>query len=417
MTGMDWFTLCMATKHKSEVVVLVVVNNRLAPFSNESFLGGNLDKEELGNALLNLVTTEDAYRKAQLRNDDADVRRQAEKLLGFLRTKLGHTAEVLRSHYDNMVTGKVIFLLHPMLRASAQSLLDVINERWRNSFGKPKFTLLEVMNSEAPLTTFIKMMIISRNATNITGTTGIMPVSDTTGGMYGTLGDRISNGSANYQQKTYGKTIQVQTRPSVSNMVVTSNEYNQGLWYFAYLEKNGRGGLSLITELNSMSSSRLRESYGGYGDEDALGGGRNSEYYFIGGGGSRSLYYDSANDAYRDRSSIRAYNIDHSKTLRATKPIETLKSAMERLPVGGYGGILMRGGGNRVILHNQYYQDGDYDGYDPNIISYRDKTGKLKFVKRKILYDGSAIENFYNTGEVGSYAVTIKDIQTGFFSR
>jgi hypothetical protein len=363
-------------------------NSPLMPFTQEGVSGG-LSKEELANTLLHLVSVEEAHRRAMYdSNREEDVTKQAAELVKILQSKTGLTARMLRHHYDNTVSGKVVFLLHPILREAAQSLLDAINERWRTTMGKSKFTLLEVMNSDSVLTVFIKLMNLSQHSTNMGGVTGILPVTNNAlGGAYGTLGDRVTAGSASYQKKTYGNTTVVQSRPSVANMVSTSIEYAQGMWYFAHVEKNRRGGLSLISELDNNRGRESSYSVGAGNDwmmSDADGYQSNSY---------PRLYYDSSRDIYQTKDNIKKYNMDHSKVLLPTRPIETIKSAIQRM------------GGNHGNSSARYqslssYDSNDYDGYDPHILSYIDRTGKMKYVKREIVQDQRAMQNFYLNGEL-----------------
>lgn len=365
-------------------------------FSSEG--GSGLDTSELADAILQMIADEEAAIKRINSGKATDVaREEANRIIRANETIKSRTAAMLRQSYNNMATGKVVFLLDPILRESAQSLLDVINENYRGTYSKPNFTLLEVMRSSAVMTTFIKLMLITKQTSNMLGVVPITP--NPYSGIYGTLADRITSGAENsgrlFTSGTgYNSLTVVQSRPTVANMVAGSMEYNAGLRYFANVDyaRDGSGGLIFV----DPSKKKKYEQ-----DEEEQEGSYHRS--------SQEIYFDSYSGVYKKRriDSKGHYTIQKSeshdnwtppfdkdeaeggrvyRSHLPSKPIETLQDALSR---------------------NAMYSEQSHisQRYNPQVLSYRDKEGRLKLVSKKILSDIRAITNFYNTGKVGQYHV------------
>ena len=344
---------------------------------------GDMDTSELINTLIHMVKQDALAAKTTNNDDDDDDEdesdsdiRKANNILNTHEDTKKQTAQMLRDSYYNMVSGKVVFLLDPILRESAQALLDTINEQFRGTYKKPDFQLLEVMKSGSVMTVFIQLMLLKKQTTNMLGTTPINP-SVLGSGMYGTLADRVSSGSARYQNQNYGSggrsnyTI-VQSRPTVANMVAGSLEYANGMEYFRTVEKasDGSGGLVKLTKQN-WEKQVWEASYKSRHNVD-------SESNFT---------YDRKTGVYVNN---RKYNFSRKGLGNrrgkwyGNKPVETIQSAVNRMRSGRY-------------VDNGMYND--------RVVSYRSMDGSLKLINRDVLNDNRALANFYNTGKPGRYGV------------
>lgn len=365
------------------LVNLLYGNNSNTNTNNDNNGGGGLDTSELADAILKMISEEETL-KAKSRKGTEDTesiqRQQMQMLLKRNANVKNRTATMLRNGYNNLVSGKVVFLLDPILRESAQSLLDIINENYRGSYQKPNFTLLEIMKSDSVMTTFIKLMLISKQTGNMLGVIPITP-NNTLSGMYGTLGDRVTSNSANYQNRTYGDgansslTI-VQSRPSVANMVAGSMEYNAGMTYFANVEKakDGSGGLIYVNPSKRNSNydieyEKLKKKYKSERERNGM------SYYYD---NSSRFYRRRLRDDYDDDDDSDYYYSDNNK------PIETLQSALDR---------------------NAYENEPPSGKYNSKVLSYKNMNGHLKLVSKSILSDVRALTTFYNTGNVGYYGI------------
>jgi len=344
---------------------------------------GQLDPRELADALIDMVKKEEELSRHILNEDGSydeaeRTRREVYKMFNDHGTIKSRTRAMLRKNYNAMVSGKVVFLLDPILRETAQATLDLINEKHRERWNRSNFELLDIMKSNAVMTAFIKLMLVNKQGANMLSVNPMnRPASG--GGMYGTLADRASAGSASYQRQAYGKGdsfTTIMSRPTVANMVATSLEYQSGMRYFANVDyaKDGSGGLIYVPRRGTgadrnYNNSRHNGRRGGVVETD-----RDSNK--VGFNKSTSTYGTGADP-------------NNTDLYVPTLPIETIQSVMMR----------------QLNMSSDMYSEAYLDNVDPKVMSYRDKAGVMRLVNRHILTDTVAMTNYYNTGSVGRYAV------------
>jgi hypothetical protein len=316
----------------------------------------NFDPTELADTLLHMVSEEkkalSTARGGDAKEEESRARALDElKRIAARNPLAAKTAQQLIDTYNTVVSGKVVFLLHPVLLARAQGALDTINERWRTGAGKSAFTLLEMMNSGSVLNEFIAYMITKKQAMKTFGTNVMRsPFS----GFYGGAGS---------------STTIVQTRASLFNHTAASEQYHATLIYFANVDKanDGSGGLKWF----SPAEARVREGR-------TMAERRRSSGFL----------YDPYTQSYvrfpfggDDRSYVPE---------EATRPVETLQDAMEAISADP---------SRRTFVY-----EGKHASVNPSVLSYRDFEGKLKLADRRLLLDVKALSRFYETGSPGVYA-------------
>ena len=353
-----------------------------------------LDPTELSNAILHLVKENvkmasnrtrtnrtppvhsDNYQPLSSIVEETTVDTTMDEVESLLRANINikyQTAAMLKKSYENMISGKVVFLLDPILRETAQSVLDTINENFRGSHRKPNFHLLEIMKSNAVMTVFIRLMMMTQYNTTMLGTTPVSRVSPRT--MYGSSWSDDDHGSNKRRSGGGGGKMTVfQNRPSVANMVAGSLEYTQGMEYFRHVEKARDGGGGLIYR-NAMFLGKGNQMNGSVNDMNRRTD-RQSTFIYNKKEGVYEKY--KSTDHAESSSSFSSYN-------RSSKPIETIQSAIEKMKHDG-----------------QYFDP----NFDDNVVSYIDKFGKMKLINRNMLNNSQALTSFYLTGSSGAYEVS-----------
>jgi hypothetical protein len=329
--------------------------------------GSDLDTTGLADAITQMVK-EDVKELERRRGggDDEDEdedegdKKRAKELMDRNKDAFRRTAKTLKNGYRDMVSGKVVFLLDPILRASAQSLLNMINEKHRGTYHKPNFTLLEVMKSAAVMTTFVQLMIAKKQKVDMLGR-GPAPRS-----RYDVAEERRRGIGG-----TRGSYISVYPGPTIGNMVAGSLQYEALMGYFANVERaeDGSGGLAWF------SDEDIRRKSAAYGSSS--------------GTTNDPFVYDPVKRAYvrvwketSDADSAR-YPVD------ALLPIQTIREAVFERSLG------RTDSGKAAAATNS------------RVVSYVTRGGKKELVSREILNDAEAMEIFYKRGAVGKYGVEV----------
>lgn len=405
-------------------------------------------------------------------NAATEVRRSAKKALRDLRQKISELdmilaeddnykdiARKLRTKYEYVASGNIVFVLNNVFRNEAQMVLDEINGFLHGRYTNRYFTLLEIMNSSYVRAKFIRMMIITKTSINVGGVTPITMLASN-GSLAGgnTVADRMNSGT--YRGNLdLNKTIVVQSRPTQANLVAGSLEYLNGLNLFRRVKKKNDGSNSLIidSEGNSLVYGRNSRSPSSFYNHrghpippfpsKSLPANGTYGYYGGGGGGGKrkrsaqeevldDVYYDVLSNTYKSREhlgdpthkgvygsyedSVNAFTKEKQRNLKNHEDdyinnkkqkkmlVETDKGEFIRM-TRGYGDPIKPitkiqptairrggGGGNR----NNYYQQ--------SVASYKDPVTKSRgLVNPEIMHDPRYAKKFYSTGRPsGPYNVT-----------
>jgi hypothetical protein len=280
---------------------------------------------------------------------------------------LTKTALYLSKAYNTMASGKVVFMLNPLLRTKAETVLEIINEKYRGGAGRPPFTLMEMMRSEGPLTQFVDFIVMKDKVPEMVGMTGPTHPGGSSSS-YGGGGGLIPRRQRVYQPGGNYTYVQNYVRgPTVANHNAASSQYHALLGYFATVEKANDGSGSLISVNPAARAERERRS-------------RASEEY------ERSFLYDPLLQAYV-KVDLDAFRVPRE----LSKPIESLDKALD-------------------VIHD--YPDRRIDVYqgkhadvNPRVLSYVNKEGDLKLAHRTILLDPGALKGLYERGTAGQYDV------------
>ncbi len=344
-------------------------------FGGDAFLGEEgFSTEELADAIFDMVTKDRqivkrwyASRVSALR-ERLDREREGEpetpdqlqiaavvERLKQNETLKGRTARrLLEEGYNRMVEGKVVFLLDDVLRESAQATLDAINAQGCRK-GREAFTLIEVMRSDDPLTQFLQFMILKTQTLRNYQTVPMSPFAG--GGIYSTLADRVSAGSAAYQKSNYGgKTINVFSRPTVANLVAASAEQRAANNYFYWVVREEReGGSALVFDVQA----RIRELRSGAGRSCCAAGG-----------------------SYWSPLDSRSRCVTRCLEARERKPVQSLLEAQEDRYLG------VENGGRSKI-------------YDQDYLTTKELgTGNTLLIRKAMLDDAEAMRAYTKTGEI-----------------
>lgn len=224
-------------------------------------------------------------------------------------------ARKLKSKYEYVANGKIVFVLNNIFRNEAQMVLDEINGFCHGKKTNRYFTLLEIMNSSFVRAKFIRMMIITKTSINVGGVTPITMnnLGSQGGGVGGgTIADRMNNGS--YRGNgDMNKTIVIQSRPTQANLVVGSIEYMEGLNIFKTVIKSRDGSNSLVSNTNGHSLNQNRLS--------------NTSSFYDSNGKIIPKYMSSVYDDYHINNSRGPYSYNSSRPNPNKRSLGKMKGA------------------------------------------------------------------------------------------
>jgi hypothetical protein len=391
-----------------------------------------LDMASLADTVIKMIRKDREYKERLAKGDEtASI---AKAILERELNAYARTADMLRTNYRNTIEGKVVFLLDQVFREKAQAVLDTINETYRIPTGKTQFTLLDVMRSAAVKTNFIKLMIMNEQASSMMGTSP-MRAPTYGSGLYGTLADRASSGSAAYQRGLYGGgsrdnsyTI-IQSRPSVGNMVAASLQYHELLTYFERVELTPPGTFPRLAYVypswgnsgGAFSGAPLGRTDGieAYGELERFALSRTSR-------SSRSDC-NRERERYERRYAYRLTASDPGSYLVPGDPPDALASVRSGvrsdespgLPLGTLEGALaelsklsrVKSEERRLQLSHDV-RNGTYERVDPYVLAYAGPNGTTRYAYRTILYDPEALAKLSVTGDAGSYAIDASRVRS-----